>query len=299
MRTNLVDRSLYPFDSHFLDRHGFRYHYLDEGPRDGEVLLMLHGNPTWSFYFRNLCQSLRNRYRIIVPDHMGCGLSDRPSLDSYGYRLMNRVLDVEALLSELGIQKVTLVVHDWGGMIGLTFATRHPERINRIIMLNTAGFHIPSGKRLPFRLRLARDSALGAFLILRANAFSLAAQLFCAKKKLPKNVRQGYLAPQKNRRDRLAVLQFVKDIPLHPGDPSFQTVTETQVGLKKLSHIPCLILWGQKDFVFDDHFLTEWEETMPWAEIIRFPLAGHFVLEDEFQNCLSSIQDFLSRTQLH
>ena len=152
----------YPFEGRFLDLDGVRMHYLDEGA--GTPVLMVHGNPTWSYYYRHLVLALRDRHRVIVPDHVGCGLSDKPDDDSYPYRLERRVQDLERLVDHAKLDgKVTLVVHDWGGMIGMAWAARHPERIERLVILNSAAFHLPAGKRVPLSLRLAR-SALGGFL---------------------------------------------------------------------------------------------------------------------------------------
>ncbi len=116
---------LYPFRGHFLDLQGIRLHYLDEGR--GEPVVMVHGNPTWSFYYRELVKALRDDYRVVVPDHVGCGLSDKPDDDRYDYTLDRRVADLEALLDHLGLTSdLTLVLHDWGGMIGMAYASRHP-----------------------------------------------------------------------------------------------------------------------------------------------------------------------------
>ncbi len=128
---------------HDLDLGGLRYHYLDEG--QGEPVVMVHGNPSWSFYYRHLVEALRDNHRCIVPDHIGCGLSDKPDDARYEYTLSRRAADLEALLDHLGIEgPLTLVMHDWGGMIGMTYATRHPERIARLVVLNTAAFHLPA-----------------------------------------------------------------------------------------------------------------------------------------------------------
>src|SRR5262249_19576797 len=131
--------SEYPFAGKFLDVGGAQYHYLDEGA--GEPVLMLHGNPTWSFHYRRLALALRDRYRVLVPDHIGCGLSDKPPPSQYSYTLDRRARDVEALLDHLGIDDdLTLVLHDWGGMIGMLVAHRRPERIKRLVLFNTAAF---------------------------------------------------------------------------------------------------------------------------------------------------------------
>ena len=135
-------RHLYPFTSHYRKINGFHYHYLDEG--DGEPVVMVHGNPTWSFYFRELVKNLSPRYRVIVPDHIGCGLSEKPSPDRYPYRLQNRIDDLETLLEKLDIsESVTYIVHDWGGAIGLAVALKRLKSVRRTIILNTAAFFPP------------------------------------------------------------------------------------------------------------------------------------------------------------
>ena len=154
----MVD-ALYPFQSRFFEHLGLRLHYLDEGA--GDPVVMLHGNPTWSFYYRRLVEALRTSHRVIAPDHIGCGLSDKPDDGHYDYTLARRVEDLDALLEWLGVEKnVTLVLHDWGGMIGMTWACRHPERIARIVVLNTAAFPMPRCLRAervgrPIRSRVA------------------------------------------------------------------------------------------------------------------------------------------------
>ena len=115
---------LYPFGNNYLEMRGLRMHYLDEGPRDAPPVLMLHGNPTWSFYYRNLVRALYGEFRCIVPDHIGCGLSDKPGDDAYDYRLKSRIEDIDTLINHLDLQQaLTLVVHDWGGMIGFAWAS--------------------------------------------------------------------------------------------------------------------------------------------------------------------------------
>lgn len=290
----LPGRDTYPFDNHYLDLDGLRLHYLDEGR--GEPVVMLHGNPTWSFYYRNLVLGLRDRYRIVVPDHIGCGLSDKPGDDRYEYTLRRRVDDLEALLAHLGlVEKLTLVVHDWGGMIGLNYATRHPERIRRLVVLNTSAGHLPASKRLPWSLWLCRNTPLGALLVRGCNAFSRAAMTWCSVKRLPDEVRAGYLAPYDSWPNRIAVLRFVQDIPLRPSDKAYAEVTQTQEALGQLREVPVLVCWGEQDFVFDRHFLEQWRQAFPAAEVHAFADAGHFVLEDKPTEVLQLIQAFLDR----
>src|SRR5665647_1997681 len=167
-------KKLYPFTGHRLDLDGLSYHYLDEDA--GEAVVMVHGNPSWSYYYRNLVLALRARYRCIVPDHIGCGLSDKPGDERYDYTLSRRVDDLERLIDSLCLtEKLTLVLHDWGGMIGMAYAARNPERIGRLVLLNTAAFHLPKEKRFPLGLRICRDTLLGTLLVRGCNAFAVGA----------------------------------------------------------------------------------------------------------------------------
>lgn len=285
----------YPFKSHFLDLNGLKYHYLDEGR--GEPVVMLHGNPTWSFYYRNLVKALRPDYRVIAPDHIGCGLSDKPADSYYSFTLQQRVDDLEALLDSLRLRrKITLVLHDWGGMIGMAYASRHPERIARLVILNTAAFHLPAGKRLPLALKIGRETQFGAFLIQGLNAFVLlAARLGCKRNPMSAELREAYAGPYKKWHDRLAVLRFVQDIPLQPDDPSYALVSEVDVGLHRLADRPMTICWGEKDFVFDRAFLAEWRRRFPQAEVHSFPDCGHYILEDARDEVIPIIQTFLQK----
>ncbi len=286
----------YPFTGRYLDLNGLRLHYLDEG--SGEPVVMLHGNPTWSFYYRNLVLALRDRYRCIVPDHIGCGLSDKPGDDRYDYTLESRVNDLERLLDRLGINAgINLVLHDWGGMIGMAFAARHPGRIRRLVVLNTAAFHLPKEKRLPFTLRLCRDTMMGAFLVRALNAFSLAASFIgCKRNPMPKELRRLYRLPYDSWRNRIATLRFVQDIPLIPCDRSYGLVSRTEEGLHTLTSVPMAIFWGELDFVFDRSFLAQWERRFPRAEVLRYADCGHYILEDAQDEIIPLIKQFLERS---
>jgi pimeloyl-ACP methyl ester carboxylesterase len=285
----------YSFASHYLDRHGLRLHYLDEGR--GDPIVMLHGNPTWSYYYRNLVTALRDRFRCVVPDHIGCGLSDKPQPPRYDYSLHSRVDDLTALLDHLGVREnLTLVVHDWGGMIGMAWAARHIEEVKRLVVLNTAAFHLPKLKRLPFRLWLGRSTRLGAWLIRSPNLFCRhAANVGVRRKPLPPAVREWYLKPYDSWENRIAVLRFVQTIPLAPTDPGYEIVSAVESALPKFANTPTLICWGMKDFVFDRHFLAEWERRMPHAEVHRFADCGHYILEDASDEVIGLVERFVTR----
>jgi haloalkane dehalogenase len=292
-------RALYPFESHHLDvgdgeRGDARMHYLDEG--EGEPVLMVHGNPSWSFYYRDLALALRGTHRVVVPDHIGCGLSDKPGDDAYEYTLSRRVDDLERLTEHLGIDEgVNLVVHDWGGMIGFAWAARRPARVKRLVVLNTAAFHLPAGKAIPWQLRLSRSPGLGATLIRGFNAFARGATKDCVTRKpMTPGVRAGFLHPYDSWANRIAVLRFVEDIPLAPGDRAWDTVSATEAKLEGLRGLPMLICWGMNDFVFDGDYLAEWERRFPDADVHRFDDCGHYVLEDAGDEIAGLVQRFLA-----
>jgi haloalkane dehalogenase len=283
----------YPFQGKILDLDGLRYHYLDEG--SGPPVVMVHGNPTWSFYYRDLVLALRDQYRAVAPDHIGCGRSDKPDDSRYEYTLERRVQDLGALIDSLGFDKVTLVVHDWGGMIGFTWATQNPDRIARLVVLNTSAFPLPANRPLPYRISLARTPGLGPVLVRGLNAFARGAVRFCVTRtKMAPEVAAGYLAPYDSWRNRIAVQRFIEDIPLRPSDRAWPLISETAGKLEKLRSVPMLICWGMQDFVFDLHFLDEFARRFPDAQIHRFEDAGHYILEDARDQVIPLISAFLA-----
>jgi haloalkane dehalogenase len=275
-------------------------HYLDEGPSDAPAVLMLHGNPTWSFYYRELVLALRDRFRCIVPDHVGCGLSDKPDDDAYAYRLERRIADLESLVQHLAVESpLSMVVHDWGGMIGFGWAASHPGRVGRAVILNTAAFRMPAEKRLPLALWFAGRTRPGAFLVRRCNAFSAAAARVAFKKPVSKAIRACYTGPYDSWQNRIATLRFVQDIPLGPGDPGYDIVRNTEAGLAAFASKPMMLAWGEKDFVFDRSFLHTWRTILPNAEVHRYPDCGHYVLEDAGADLVERIGAFLDRAAAH
>jgi cis-3-alkyl-4-acyloxetan-2-one decarboxylase len=277
-----------------MDLNGLKYHYLDQGT--GDPVVMVHGNPTWSFYFRELIKGLSPKFRTIVPDHIGCGLSDKPGIDRYDYLLKSRVYDLEALLNDLDIkERITLIVHDWGGMIGMAYAVKHPERIARIVIMNTAAFFPPKGKPIPMRLWLVRNvTPLSTMAVLGFNLFAYGALFMASHKGLDKAVKSGLIAPYNSWGNRIATIKFVQDIPVSKNDPSYDLVKQVDENLHKLAHIPMLICWGKHDFVFDIDYLAEWQQRFPHAAAHLFPDAGHYVLEDVPDEIMVLVKDFLN-----
>lgn len=292
--TNFPD---YPFTpQRFEVRPGLSMSYLDEGAKDAPPVVMVHGNPSWSYYYRKLVLALRGTHRCIVPDHIGMGLSDKPDDERYEYTLKSRIDDLQALLAQLGVeQNVTLVVHDWGGMIGLGWALRKPSRIAKLVLLNTGAFPLPTSKPMPWQLSLGRDSKFGALLIRGFNAFSGMASHVGVKRKMPADVRRAYVAPYDSWRNRISTLRFVQDIPLRPGDKAWDIVEEGGRRLHEFADRPALVCWGMRDFVFDQHFLQGFRERLPNAQVHEFAGAGHYVLEDEAERIVPLVRDFLAQ----
>ena len=286
---------LYPWTSHYhVQAGGHRLHYLDEGSADDQPVVMVHGNPTWSFYYRNLVNDLKSGHRCLVPDHVGMGLSDRPDDAHYAYTLQSRVDDLGHWLDAVEPERpIDLIVHDWGGAIGMSWAVRHPERVRRIVLLNTWAFNIPEGEGLPASLKFAR-TGLGGFLINRFNAFSGLAVRMATEKKLNKDVAKGLVAPyQGSPAQRLATLRFVQDIPLSETDPAWSVLDETDTKLPALTEKPTLIIWGAKDFVFNDKVLALWKQKLPKAQVEYLKNAGHYVLEDAPETIVPKVKAWL------
>ncbi|MCL1079985.1 alpha/beta fold hydrolase [Parashewanella spongiae] len=285
--------ALLPFKGQYFERNGLKQHYLNQG--QGEPVVMVHGNPSWCYYYRNLVEALQSDHQCIVPDHIGCGLSDKPDDMDYDYTLENRINDLDALLDHLDIKEnITLVVHDWGGMIGMGYAARHPERIKRLVILNTAAFHLPQDKMLPIPLWICRNTLLGTLLVRGFNAFSSIASYVGVKRKpMSKEVREAFVAPFNSWKNRISTLRFVQDIPLSPEDRNYQLVSDIASSLSQFSETPALVCWGLKDFVFDKYFLEQWKQRLPQAQFNEFADCGHYILEDASDEVISLVKSFI------
>ncbi len=275
----------FPYRRHTVDLDGLAYAYVDETPAaaaGSTPVVLVHGNPTWSYLYRSLIGALTAQgLRALAPDHIGMGRSDKPDPADYPHTLARRIADFGRFLDTVVPEgKVSLVVHDWGGPIALGWAVEHPERLERLVLLNTAAFRLPAGKRVPGLLKLARSRVFGSLGVLHANAFLRGTLRLGVTSPLPAPVRRGYLAPYDRPAARQAVLQFVEDIPDTPERPAYGPLRRIEERLPLLRGVPTLICWGMRDFVFDAQVLASWEDLLPEASVIRFPDAGHLVLED-------------------
>lgn len=274
-----------PNPDKFINIDGVKMHYIDKGV--GHPIVMLHGNPTWSFFYRTLVEGLSKTNRVIVPDHIGMGLSEKPQ--NADYCLAFHIKNLNTLIEQLELDDFTLIVHDWGGAIGFGYAVDNPQRVKRIVVLNSSAFF---DERIPKRILMCRGG-LGKFLVLRLNLFAKAATVMASVNKLPENVKREYLRPYDTYDNRVGIYTFLRDIPVQADHKTRSLLNDIE---KKLPRIisDILILWGEKDFCFTRHFFDRWKSIFPNAKAIIYPNAGHYILEDVPAEVLEEIQEFVS-----
>ena len=280
-------QDIYPFSGRFINTQKGRIHVLDEG--EGRPLVMIHGNPTWSFFYRNLILALRSTHRCIAPDHLGCGLSDKPAGGEYD--LASHVDNLDRVLSDLGVEEFDLVVHDWGGPIGIGAALLRIQNLRRIVVMNTAAFR---SSRIPFRINVCRFPVFGPLAVRGLNAFSRAALDMAVVYPLKPEVKAGYLAPYDSWANRIAIQRFVEDIPMSAKHRSYPALVAIEEGLVNLDDKPMKILWGGQDFCFNKSFYDTWIQRFPQAEARYFEGAGHYLLEDATDPVIEEIRKFLA-----
>jgi pimeloyl-ACP methyl ester carboxylesterase len=293
---------LWPYEPRWFDTADGRMHYVDEGPRDGRPVVLVHGNPTWGFLYRNFIGPLAEAgHRAIVPDHLGFGRSDKPS-DPELYRIPNHVQRLDALLESLDLRGAVVVPDDWGGPIGLSWAVAHPERVAGLFILNTWA-HGSRGKiKLPLPLRLFRTPGVGELLVKGLHLF-VRGFMFRAgvihRERLTAGVRRAYLAPHPTWASRTGVLVFPREIPASGGGPVAELTGRLERGLEEHFRAkPTRIVWGMRDPAFTPVFLDElWRKTLPDAAVTQIDDAGHFVQEDAHERAVPELLSFLSEME--
>jgi haloalkane dehalogenase len=273
-----------------MDVGGQRLHYIEEGA--GEPLLFVHGNPTWSFYWRDLILGLRDRYRCVAVDHIGCGLSDKPQ--RYEYTLQRRISDLVEVVQRLDLRGATLVAHDWGGAIGLGTVQQLRERFGRIVLFNTGAFPPPF---VPWRIAACRIPVFGTIAMRGVNAFARAALSMAVEKheRMRADVQAGLLAPYDSWQNRVAIDAFVKDIPFSPRHPTWRTLERIERGLTSLGTMSIQLIWGMRDWCFRPECLERFIRHWPEAEVQRLEDCGHYVVEDAHERIVPLMRDFLER----
>ena len=279
------------FAPHYHHVNGFEMHFVDEGR--GEPIVLIHGDPTWGYLYRTFIPILSQHRRCIVPDHMGMGKSGTPR-DPYPYRLRHHVANLEALLLHLDLHEMTLVLHDWGGPVGLGFATRHPDRIKRLVLMNTWAFAPWPGGPLPRLLELIR-SERGEKFVLEKNGYLEPALVGTTHRpeNLTKTVLDAYRAPFPTPESRLALLCWSRDIPVHETDPSYLEMKRIEEALVRFIGTPILLVWGMRDPVLPESVLRTWQRTYPQATAAEIEDASHFLQEDAPQRIMLCIAEFL------
>lgn len=284
-------RQLYPFEPKRFATPAGEMSYLDEGPRSDEAVVMVHGNPTWSFFYREVVRALSGQIRCIVPDHIGCGLSAKPQ--AWDYTLPNHIANLRALLDSLSLRRIHLVVHDWGGPIGLGALLPQPEKLGRVVILNTAAF---ADTVVPWRIRLCRAPLLGEVLVRGFNGFAWPATWMAATKPLPTDVKQGFLFPYDSWVNRIATHRFVVDIPSGQGTASDAALAEIEARLSLLRERPVSIVWGGDDFCFNRHYFERWSALLPGATKCYLDGVGHYLIEDAPKEVVERIRSRILAT---
>ena len=281
----------FPFAPHYLDEGGFDLHYVDEGA--GAPVLMVHGDPSWGYLWRAFIGPLAQSFRVVVPDHMGMGKSGHPA-PAAPYRLADHVRNLERLVLTLDLRELTLVLHDWGGPIGLGVAVRHPERIARLVLMNTWAQARWPGAPFPRLVELIRSPRGEQFVLERNGYVTVALRGTMSRhERLDQTALDAYLAPYPNPTSRQALLSFSRDIPVEERDPSFAELRRTEHALPRFRDRPVLIVWGMQDPVLPPTVLERWRATYPRADACEIQDASHFLQEDAPEDVLACLAAFL------
>lgn len=288
---------LFPWGSRFVEQDGgVRMAYLDEGPRDARVtFLLLHGNPTWGFLYRRFVERLATRYRVLVPDHVGFGRSDKPQDRSY-YTLARHVENLTRLMDGVDASNVVPVIQDWGGPIGMGWALRHPDHVAGVVVLNTWAFVREPAMKLPWLFKFLLHGRGGWRRIVRKNFFTewMVVRLLTSKK-LDDAEKAAYRAPHPRPEHRVGVAMFPRMIPQtdEPQHPDWATMAGIEDALDEgvLRDQPALIVWAMKDPAFRKPHLERWAGLFRSVDgPHRLPEANHYLQEDEPDAILDRIE---------
>jgi haloalkane dehalogenase len=285
MRESWIDRNEYPFQPHDIAVDGGRMHYVDEG--QGRPVVMVHGTPTWSFLYRHLIKGLSNDFRVIVPDHIGFGLSDKPA--DWSYRPQDHARNLEKLIEQLGLDNITLVVHDLGGPIGLSYALNHPEKVHSLVIFNTFLWSLNGDPAFETPNRLF-NNPFGRWLYLRQNfSARVIVRLAWGKQNpLTPAIHQQYTQALPDARARAGTWTFVRSLL---GERDWYESLWAQ--RERIANKPALLLWGMKDIAFKAKELARWQELFPQARVVQYPQAGHFVPDEVGDKAAVEIFKFL------
>lgn len=285
--TSWIDRKEYPFKSHFLQLEMGKMHYIDEGR--GEPIVMVHGNPTWSFLYRHLIKGLSEHYRCIAMDHIGFGLSDKPW--NWSYYPEDHAKNLDLLIKKLDLKNVTLVVQDWGGPIGLSYALNAPENVKRLVIMNTWMWSVKGEPHFKMFSNFM-GGPIGRFLIRHFNFFVrvVMKKAMGDPSRLTAAVHQHYIKPLERPDERKGCWTFPKRII-----DSSDWLDSLWSQRDKIKDKPALILWGMKDIAFREQELNRWESLFSNCKVIRYADTGHFVQEEKESESSREIDEFMRK----
>lgn len=278
-----------------FDVGGFSLAYRDVGPESADssrpTIVCVHGNPTWSYYYRSVAQRFGKEHRVIAVDHIGCGNSDKPTQTEFDYTLANHQSNLVALLEHLGLDNAVLLAHDWGGAIGLGAVAKCKSRFRGIMLLNTAAFPPPY---VPWRIAACRIPVLGTLGVRGLNLFAKAAiTMAMNRNRMRPAVAKGLLEPYDSWDNRVAIDAFVRDIPMSRQHRTYQTLVDLEAVLPLLADLPTLLVWGMQDWCFRPECLRRFQAVWPTSTSVEIADAGHYVIEDAPEETLDAIAKFL------
>jgi haloalkane dehalogenase len=282
-----VDRAAYPFESKWLELPAGRLHYVDEGR--GPAIVFVHGTPTWSFEWRHLIAGLRATHRCVAVDHLGFGLSERPA--SAAYTPEAHAERLRDFVAALGLERFTLVVHDFGGPIGLPLALGSGSgSVERLVVLNSWMWSFTDDAEMTKRAKMV-GGGFGRFLYRRLNASLrlITPSAYGDRKKLTKAIHAQYLNvfPDADSRERVL---YTLALALTGSAAHYDGLWQRRAALAAL---PSLVVWGLKDSAFRPHQLAKWREALPHARVVEMPGAGHWPHEEEPGAVLQALRDFV------
>lgn len=284
--TSWINASLYPYQSHTFQVPAGTLYYLDEG--QGEPVVMVHGNPTWSFVYRRLIAGLSDRFRCVVPDHIGFGQSDKPT--NWSYLPQDHAVNLENLIESLDLQNITLVVQDWGGPIGLSYAINHSDRVARLVILNT--WMWPVNNDWYYQMFSGvMGGPIGRFLCRRFNFFvrSVMPTAYGDRSLLTHEIHRHYFDALPTPESRKGTWVFPRQIIA-----SRQWLDRLWSQRDRIATKPAMIAWGMKDIAFREKELRRWMKVFPHAQVTRFERAGHYVQDEAGDEIAVLMRDFIT-----